>query len=597
MVISAQPWNDVRPALLEAVAVSVRFGSVEALATIDLEIRPGQLVALAGENGAGKSTLVRCISGDMVPDGGEILVGGRPVTSRPGAMARRGVAVVWQDLALCDNLDVASNLFLGNEGRSLLLSETRFHAKAAALLEELRIPLRQTSQPVASLSGGQRQLLAVARAMRDRPELLILDEPTAALGVAESAQVEELIASLHRRGTTILLVSHDIEQMFRLADRIVVLRHGRVVADTDPASTHPDDVIALIAGQEVDASARTQLSRLQGLVDRLRSADPASSLTLILSALGTALGTEQLALHIVDGDHLRAEGTLGLPPPLRRALDLLPVGPEGGPIGRAAAMGETVFEPELRTSGAWDPWRPLVAAARLAASFSVPVMGTDGVLGVVTVFRQHPGGPLRDELDLVTLYAGHAAAALEREQLLGQVTARNRVLETIREILETLAGPVSGGEGLLLALCSLREGLWADEVGLLCRAGADGPIDSRAVVNDLGPQPAPSAALAALAEPALAASDGGTPVLTAAGGTRSLLVSFGGPTGPAVLGGGAAAARAPPPTTSRTTPRPCWRTPPTRCAWPSSGRKPSAPTGRRRLCDAHSNYSESSCPD
>jgi hypothetical protein len=317
--------------------------------------------------------------------------------------------------------------------------------------------------------------------MRDRPDLLILDEPTAALGVAESAQVEELIASLHRRGTTILLVSHDIEQMFRLADRIVVLRHGRVVADANPARTHPDDVVALIVGQEVDASARTQLSRLHGLVDRLASADPASSLTLILSALGTALGTEQLSLHIVDGDHLRAEGTLGLPPPLRRALDLLPVGSEGGPIGRAAATGRTVFEPELRTSGAWARWRRLATPGHLAASFSVPVMGTGGVLGVVTVFRQQAGRPLRDELDLVTLYAGHAAAALEREQLLGEVTARNRVLETIREVLETLAGPASTGQGLLLALQSLREGLWADEVGLLCRAGAEGPIDCRAI--------------------------------------------------------------------------------------------------------------------
>jgi ABC-type multidrug transport system ATPase subunit/signal transduction histidine kinase len=534
MVTSTQPWNELRPALLDAEGVSVHFGSVKALAAVDFEIRLGELVALAGENGAGKSTLVRCISGDMVPDTGRILVGGRPVTSRPGAMARRGVAVVWQDLALCDNLDVASNLLLGTESR-LLLSESRFHAKAAALLEELRIPLRQTSQPVSSLSGGQRQLLAVARAMRDRPELLILDEPTAALGVAESAQVEELIASLHRRGTTILLVSHDIEQMFRLADRIVVLRHGQVVADSDPASTHPDDVVALIAGQEVDASARTQLSRLQGLVDRLTSADPASSLTLILSALGTALGTDQLALHIVDGDHVRAEDTLGLPAPLRQALDLLPLGPEGGAIGRAAATGETVFEPELRTSGAWRPWRTFAPAARLAGSYSVPVLGTSGVLGVMTVFRRQPGRPLRDELDLVMLYAGHAAAALERERLLGEVTARNRVLETIREVLETLAGPAPADVGLLVALRSLREGLRADEVGLLCRAGADGSIDCRAAVNHLGPQPAPSAALATVAEPALAARDGSGPMLMGAGDGQSLLVSFGAPTGPAVL--------------------------------------------------------------
>ena len=121
-----------------------------------------------------------------------------------------------------------------------------------------------------SLSGGQRQLLAVARAMRDRPQLLILDEPTASLGVNESAQVEELTANVREQGTTVLLASHDIDQMFRLADRIVVLRHGRVVADVQAAGSHPDDIIALISGQETDSSARRQLRRLHGLADRLR---------------------------------------------------------------------------------------------------------------------------------------------------------------------------------------------------------------------------------------------------------------------------------------------------------------------------------------
>jgi hypothetical protein len=179
--------------------------------------------------------------------------------------------VVWQDLALCDNLDIAANIMLGQESQRLMLSETRFHAAAASLLAELRIPLKETTRPVRWLSGGQRQLVAVARAMGRRPRLLALDEPTANLGVKESAQVEELIMSLREQGTTILLACHDIDQMFRLADRIVVLRQGRVVADLRPADTHPDDVIALLSGQTIDSSARRQLTRLHGLTDRLAS--------------------------------------------------------------------------------------------------------------------------------------------------------------------------------------------------------------------------------------------------------------------------------------------------------------------------------------
>ena len=143
--------------------------------------------------------------------------------------------MVWQDLALCDNLDIASNILLGKESRRLLLSDTRFHAAAASLLAELRIPLKDTTRSVRSLSGGQRQLVAVARAMGSKPRLLALDEPTASLGVKESAQVEELIMSLREQSTTILLACHDIDQMFRLADRIVVLRQGRIVADLRPS--------------------------------------------------------------------------------------------------------------------------------------------------------------------------------------------------------------------------------------------------------------------------------------------------------------------------------------------------------------------------
>lgn len=285
--------------LLAVEHLSAGYGSVQALHGVDLHVQEGEVVAIAGENGAGKSTLVRCIAGDIAHWEGTIHVGGRRIAPTPRSAAATGVAVVWQDLALCDNLDVAANLLLGRERWPLLISEARAHHDAARLLARLGIPLNDTSRPVAALSGGQRQLVALARAMRSDPRLLVLDEPTGALGVNESAQVEELIRSLHRRGTTILLVSHDVEQLFRLADRIVVLRRGRVVASVDPATSHPDEVVALLSGQEVDSSARRQLSRLQGLADRLASADPASSLSLIVSALGAALATEQVVFHLL----------------------------------------------------------------------------------------------------------------------------------------------------------------------------------------------------------------------------------------------------------------------------------------------------------
>src|SRR5438309_4707875 len=189
--------------LLQARGLSVRYGKVVALEGVDLDIHPGEVVVLAGENGAGKSTLVRCIAGDKAPNRGHVLVRGHPLRPDRRAAARLGVAIVWQELALCDNLDIASNLLLGGETRGLVLSDTRFHALATALVADLGIDLPPTDTSVANLSGGQRQLVAVARAMRDHPDLLVLDEPTASLGVQESARVEQLAASLPAHGTAV----------------------------------------------------------------------------------------------------------------------------------------------------------------------------------------------------------------------------------------------------------------------------------------------------------------------------------------------------------------------------------------------------------
>ena len=220
---------------------------------------------------------------------------------------------------------------------------------------------------------------------------------------------------------------------------------------SNPSVVHPDDVVALLSGQQVDSSARRQLTRLHGLTDRLVSADPSSSLSLILSALGAALGSDRLCIHLRAQNALICAASLGLPPMLQSAWSRLPYGPAGGPVGLAAAAGKPLVEENVRTGLAWAPFDGLARAAEVRSSWSVPVMGPGGHLGVITVFGQAPGSPQRDQLDLVNLYAGYAASAIERDRLLEEVTARNRVLETIREMLETLAGPIPVAEALGLA--------------------------------------------------------------------------------------------------------------------------------------------------
>jgi signal transduction histidine kinase/ABC-type multidrug transport system ATPase subunit len=541
VTVAAVPESPGLPEpLLSVSGLAVRYGALRALDGVDLDVRPGELVALAGENGAGKTTLVRCIAGDITANSGRIALDGHTVTGGPVDAARQGVAVVWQDLALCDNLDVAANLLLGRERRAHLFFSTRFHAAAAELLAELGIPLQDTTRNVRSLSGGQRQLLAVARAMIRRPRLLLLDEPTASLGVQETRQVEELIGKLRAQGTTIVIACHDIEQMFRLADRIVVLRQGRVVSDLEPAGAHPDDVVALLSGQQVDSSARQQLSRLHGLTDRLVSADPSSSLSLILSALGAALGSERLSIHLPTDDGLVCVASLGVQQPLLSAWSVLAMGPAGGPVGLAAAIEEPVVQDCAQPGGAWAPFIDLARSTNVASSWSVPVLGPGGLAGVITVFRPVTGRPKRDQLDLVTLYAGYAASAIERDRLLDEVTARNRLLETIREMLETLAGPIPVADGLVVALQSLRRGLPAGEVALVtenaagtlrCRGAAGPPA---AAPREAGEAPP---ALLASATGILAAGrqDGVARYCPGTGGDPLLAVTFAAPAGPTVL--------------------------------------------------------------
>jgi signal transduction histidine kinase len=500
----------VRP-LVRARGLSVRLGGVSVLEQIDLDVAPGELLVVTGEPGSGKTTLLRCVAGDIGASDGSVWVyGGTPGDDRP----EDAVAMVWQDLAVCENLDVAANLMLGRETRRLVASPSRLHAVAREILEELDIPIRDTTRMVSSLTGAQRRLLAIATAMGRRPRLLLLDEPTASLGLVESAQVEALITRLLARGTTIVLATREIEQMFRLAGRIVVLRHGRVVADVEPTTSHPDDIAALLSGQPVDLSARRQLTRLHGLADRLVSADPSSSLATILSALAAALASERVCIHVRDGEWLLCAASLGLSAAEIEAVRRLPMGESGGSVGRAVAEAERVVEP--------DVW-------------SVPVIGPDDVCAAITVFRDPPSPPQRDELDLLTLYAGLAASAVERDRLLAQATARNQVLETIREMLETLAGPVPVDEGLAAALGSLMRGLGADEVGLLTWSDPDTAV-CRARVGVPGAATVAADLHARLLFPeGTEPADGNACELRDGAGQRILAVPFQAPGGTVVL--------------------------------------------------------------
>ncbi len=271
---------------------------------------------------------------------------------------------------------------LGNERRWHMFSDVALHEEAARLFAKLGIPVRDTTLPIRALSGGQRQMVAVARAMAHNPRLLLLDEPTASLGMQEAALVERLITRLREQGTTILLSCHDTGLMFRLSDRIVVLRHGRVVTEVSTDEVHPDDVMALIAGQAVDSSARRQLTRLHGLTGRLVSSDPSSSLSLILSALGAALGSERLCIHLVDEGQLTRTASFGVPERLLDAWARLPFGAAGGPVGLAAERQAPVIEDNIKAvAGSWQDFGDLARSAKVASSWSVPVLGPGGLLG------------------------------------------------------------------------------------------------------------------------------------------------------------------------------------------------------------------------
>ncbi len=257
--------------LLELRGVSKNFGSVQALTDVDFEVCAGEVMALVGDNGAGKSTLIKCVAGIHVADGGQIFFDGKPVTiSGPKDSARLGIEVVYQDLALCDNLDVVQNMYLGREAHDVFqrLKEPEMERRTAETMKGLSVTtIRSIRQPVATLSGGQRQSVAVARAVMWNSRLVILDEPTAALGVAQTEQVLELVARLAEQGLAVVLISHNLHDIFAVADRITVLRLGRNITIYNRRETTQQEVVGAIT-----AGVPTRVSGIE-MTDR---EDPAS---------------------------------------------------------------------------------------------------------------------------------------------------------------------------------------------------------------------------------------------------------------------------------------------------------------------------------
>jgi ABC-type sugar transport system ATPase subunit len=247
--------------LLRAEGVSKNFGAVVALQDVSLEILSGQVVGLVGDNGAGKSTLVKIISGVLRPDAGAIMFDGqRADFSSPAAARAGGIETVYQDLALAGNMAVWANVFLGRErtiGPAFLniLDKRAMHAESAQMLKRFVERVPPIDEPVEALSGGQRQIVAIARAGAWGSKLIIMDEPTAALGVAETKAVEEVIKGLQQSGLTILVISHNLDQIFRITDRVWVLRRGQVIGSRETKTTRPDEIVSMITGAAGAGSA------------------------------------------------------------------------------------------------------------------------------------------------------------------------------------------------------------------------------------------------------------------------------------------------------------------------------------------------------
>ncbi|MGN6307450.1 MAG: ATP-binding cassette domain-containing protein [Mesorhizobium sp.] len=247
------PANAISTAapVLQLTDIRKTFGGITAIEKFSLDIHPGEIVALVGDNGAGKSTLIKIVSGVHPPTSGSIAIDNETVTMSNATMARaRGIEVVYQDLALADQQSVYMNMFLGREpvNRFGLLDRRRMIAETEQLVKELDVRIPSAHATIRDLSGGQRQGVAIARATHWASKLILLDEPTAALGVAETAKVEEIVLSLKSRNIGVLIISHSLDQVFRLSDRICVLRRGRQIGVRKTAETDKNEIVAMITG-------------------------------------------------------------------------------------------------------------------------------------------------------------------------------------------------------------------------------------------------------------------------------------------------------------------------------------------------------------
>jgi len=247
---------DVQP-ILQVKDLYKRFGGLVAVDHVSLDIHPGEVVGLLGDNGAGKSTLIKMISGAYKPDGGQILLNGEAVSfSTPLEARRRGIETIYQDLALCDNLDAGANIFLGRErmrrqlGIFKVLNRPYMLREARQVLDQLDIRIPELRTPIRQLSGGQRQAVSIARAVYWKAHLMIMDEPTAALGVPEQLNVLELIRTLRNQGVPVILISHNMLDVFAVADRVIVMRRGSKSGERRISETNENDVVGLMVGAE-----------------------------------------------------------------------------------------------------------------------------------------------------------------------------------------------------------------------------------------------------------------------------------------------------------------------------------------------------------